>query len=99
MSTTAFPRWALAVDLVVSALSVIGGLAIVVGYLHAPQKQHLRLKLILGLGVTGAYLIFRTSGRPAWTRFTHFSTFVTDFVQATTTLYAQRRPCTYAAKH
>mgnify|MGYP006876463674 CR=1 FL=1 len=54
MSATAFPRWALAVDLVVSALSVLGGLAIVVGYLCAPQKQHLRMKLILGLGVTGA---------------------------------------------
>ncbi|GAA5980920.1 hypothetical protein JCM10908_003919 [Rhodotorula pacifica] len=48
----AFPRWALAVDTALSALSVVGGLAIIIGYLCAPQKQHLRLKLILGLGVT-----------------------------------------------
>ncbi|BGP52726.1 hypothetical protein JCM8202_004359 [Rhodotorula sphaerocarpa] len=47
-----FPRWALAVDSAVSSLSVLGGLAITIGYFFAPQKHHLRLKLILGLGVT-----------------------------------------------
>lgn len=51
--TAPFPRWALAVDCTLSALSVVGGLAIIVGYICASQKQHLRLKLILGLGVTG----------------------------------------------
>lgn len=71
---TAFPRWALAVDLVVSALSVIGGLAIVIGYLCAPQKQHLRMKLILGLGITGT-LVLRVRMRALLRiRFTHFST-------------------------
>lgn len=52
-SMAAFPTWALAVDVALSALSVVGGLAIVVAYLCAPQKHHLRFKLLLGLGVTG----------------------------------------------
>lgn len=72
--STAFPRWALAVDLTVSALSVIGGLAIVIGYLCAPQKQHLRMKLILGLGITGALVILVRVRALLRIRFTHFST-------------------------
>lgn len=72
--STAFPRWALAVDLVVSALSVIGGLAIVVGYLCAPQKQHLRMKLILALGITGTSVILVRLRDLSKIRFTHFST-------------------------
>ncbi|GAA5873211.1 hypothetical protein JCM3774_000081 [Rhodotorula dairenensis] len=48
----AYPTWALSVDLTLSALSVVGGLAIVVAYFYAPQKHHLRFKLLLGLGLT-----------------------------------------------
>lgn len=82
-----FPRWALAVDCTLSALSVVGGLAIIVGYICASQKQHLRLKLILGLGVTGEFAgipTIRPSSRSL--AYTLCRAPRIDFVQALTTL-------------
>ncbi|GAA6006560.1 hypothetical protein JCM10207_004973 [Rhodosporidiobolus poonsookiae] len=52
MSSTAPPHWFYVVNASVSALSVCGGLAIVVGYALSAQRSALRQKLVLGLGVT-----------------------------------------------
>ncbi|GAA6053367.1 hypothetical protein JCM3770_004133 [Rhodotorula araucariae] len=48
----AISTWAAVVQVVVSALSVAGGAAIAVLWLRAPQRGHLRQKLVLGLGLT-----------------------------------------------
>ncbi|GAA5997399.1 uncharacterized protein JCM10292_000234 [Rhodotorula paludigena] len=52
MSRAPTPTWAEGVGVTVSALSVIGGAGIAVGWWFAPQRSHLRQKLVLGLGVT-----------------------------------------------
>ena len=48
------PTWASGTSLALSALSALGGAAIAVGWLLSAQRSHLRQKLILGLGLTGA---------------------------------------------
>ncbi|BGP04701.1 hypothetical protein JCM10049v2_000503 [Rhodotorula toruloides] len=44
--------WQNIVSVVFSALSAAGALAIISGFVLTPQRQHLRVKLILGLGIT-----------------------------------------------
>ncbi|GAA5969241.1 hypothetical protein JCM11641_007522 [Rhodosporidiobolus odoratus] len=46
------PRWVFETAIGLSALSVVGGLAIAGGWWVAPQRQALRQKLVLGLGLT-----------------------------------------------
>ncbi|BGP12576.1 hypothetical protein JCM10213_004837 [Rhodosporidiobolus nylandii] len=46
------PHWVFAVNATLSTLSVGGGIGIAIGWALSPQRQALRQKLVLGLGVT-----------------------------------------------
>ncbi|GAA6031948.1 hypothetical protein JCM8097_003356 [Rhodosporidiobolus ruineniae] len=52
VSATRAPTYVFAVNEALSALSIIGGAAIIIGYALSSQRSALRQKLVLGLGVT-----------------------------------------------